>query len=161
MSTTLSMNPKRKHKRKLFDFQWWDLTTQVVYNVSQRKRTSLQRHSTLKLPPLYSKIFSLQALLQNLQRNTYITVFNCQNCVTFFQIVTRLVRTTQGTTNLILKTCSASWKSCHVIPKSCHDWTSRKHALDTTKIVTRWGNRVTISLFLQNTNFEANINTRY
>jgi len=96
---------------------------------------------------------SLQALLQTLQRNTYIAVFNSQNRVTFCQIVTQLVCTTQGTTNLIQKTCPTSRKSCHVFPKSRHDWAPRKHALSTTKIMTRWWNRVTISLFLQITNW--------
>jgi len=71
----------------------------------------------------------------------------------FCQIVTCLVRTTQGTTNLILKTCPASRKSWHVFPKSCHDWTLTKHALGTTKIVTRLPNSVTISLFLTITNW--------
>ena len=33
------------------DTQWFSLS-QGVYNVSQPKRSSLQRHSTLKLPPL-------------------------------------------------------------------------------------------------------------
>jgi len=63
-----------------------------------------------------------------------------QNCVTFCQIVTRLVRTTQGTTNLILKTCPASWKSCH-------DWTPCKTCSLPAKVVTRYTNRVTILNF--------------
>jgi len=77
------------------------------------QENSNQRPSTLKLPPLIFQVFlSWSALslspLQNLQRNTYIVPCNCQNRVTFCQIVTRLVRTIQGTTNLILKTWLAS-----------------------------------------------------
>ena len=81
----------------------------------------------------------------NGSKNAYIVFRSGQNRVTFSQIVTCLVRTTQDTTNLILKTCPASRKSCHVFPKSCHDWTLRKHAngmpklWHVTQIVSRFG----------------------
>jgi len=83
-------------------------------NVSEcfpTQENSNQRPSTLKLPPLISQVFLSWSSLQNLHRNTYIAVFNCQNHATFCQIVTRLVRTTQDATNLILKTCPGSRKS--------------------------------------------------
>ena len=51
------MNPKRITLKEAFwSFQWWNLNTQGIYNVSQPKRISLQRHSTLKLPPLYFQV---------------------------------------------------------------------------------------------------------
>jgi len=74
-------------------------------------------------------------------KNTYIVVFSCQNRVTIGQIVSRLICTTQCTTNLILK-------ACHACQKSCHDWTPRKTCSRQRKIVTRLTNRVTIALFL-------------
>ena len=97
------------------------------------QENSNQRPSTLKLPHLISQVSLSSSSPSKSTKNTYIVVFSCQNCVTFCQIVTRLVRTTQGTTNLILKTCPASWKSCHVFPKSCHDWTLCKTAHDIAK----------------------------
>jgi len=114
------------------------LILQGDYNVSQPKRTSLQRHSTLKLPSLYYQVSLSSTSISKSAKNTYIVVFSCQNCVTFCQIVTRLVCTTQGTTNLILKTCPTSRKSCHVFLKSCHDWTPCKTCSLPAKIVTRF-----------------------
>jgi len=90
------------------------------------QENSNQRPSTLKLPPLISQVFLSWSSLSKSTKNTYIAVFSCQNRATFCQIVTRLLRTTQGTTNLTLKTCPAS-------RKSCHDWTLRKHAHDIAK----------------------------
>jgi len=79
-----------------------------------------------KVPSFVLSSFSLKATpLKSTKKhlnNTQTLSKSChdwQNRVTIDQIVTRLVRTTQGTTNLILKTCPASRKLCHVFPKSC------------------------------------------
>ncbi|KEH20301.1 hypothetical protein MTR_8g071060 [Medicago truncatula] len=104
------------------------------------QENSNQRPSTLKLPPLISQVSLSSSSPSKSTKNTYIAVFSCQNRVTFCQIVTRLVRTTQSTTNLILKTCPASRKSCHIFPKSCHDWTPCKTCSRNCEIVTRFTN---------------------
>jgi hypothetical protein len=69
---------------------------------------------------------------KNLNRNTYIAV-------TIGQIVSRLMHTTQGTTNLILKTCRM-WKTVSRL-------NTQKNMLPAKKIVTRFTNRVTIGIF--------------
>jgi len=66
----------------------------------------------------------------------------CQNRVTIGQIVTQMMRTTQGMMNLILKTCQACQKSCHDCSKSCHDLPPEKHHAHSLP------NRVTILHFL-------------
>lgn len=48
-----------------------------------------------------------------------------------------------------MKTCPASRRLSQVFPKSWHEWAPWKTCSLLTKIVTRWWNRVSISLFLR------------
>ena len=47
-------------------------TLQGVYNVTQPKRTSLQRHSTLKLPPLYYQVSLSKATCKTWRNKPFI-----------------------------------------------------------------------------------------
>jgi len=55
------------------------------------------------------------------------------------------MRTTQGTTNLILKACQACQKLCHVFPNRVTIWLQKKHAhgpaksCHSSQIVSRFG----------------------
>lgn len=71
--------------------------------------------------------------------------------------MTRLMCTTQGTSNLILKTCQACKKSCHDCPKSCHDWTFKKPC---SRPVKSWHGPQIMSRFgtFPKTIFELNFN---
>jgi len=111
------------------------------------EENSNQRPSTLKLPPLISQVsLSSSSPSKSAQKHLYSSLqlskscYILPNCDTFGAY-------TQGTTNLILKTCPASQKSCPVFPKSCHDWTPCKTCSRHCEIVTRFTNRVTIPSF--------------
>ena len=137
MSPTLTMNPKRKHKRKL-------LILPMVKSHYPRCLQCFPTQEILTTKTLNPKVTSFviqvslssSSLSKSAKKHLYSSLQLSKSCHVV-QIVTRLIRTTQGTTNLILKTCPASRKSCHVFPKSCHDYTPAKHAFGIAKIVTR------------------------
>jgi len=56
-------------------------TLQGDYNISQPKRTSLQRHSTLKLPPLYYQVsLSKPHLQKNAKKHLYSSLQLSKSC---------------------------------------------------------------------------------